>query len=93
MKTETLKEKIISKMKSLLFTLVQPLYLKSVGAKTLDDYIGEIMMIEIIYSDGTFLKDVLTEYVKQSSWYFDKNKEQKLKIEKFIKDFEDFKAV
>lgn len=92
MKENTTIENIIELLKNLVYKLAKPIYLKSIGCKDLDEYISELMMVEIVYSDGRFLKDVLKNYYQRSDWYFKENPSEKEKFDKFLLAFEEFKS-
>jgi len=91
MKEETTKEKIAGYITNFIYRIVKPIYLKSVGCETLDDYIGELLMVELIYSDGSFVKDILNAYKEQSEWYWKENQEGKKKLENLILAIDELK--
>ena len=62
----TNKEKVISWIKDKIYEMILPLYLWSIGEKTLEDYTANLLLHELVYSDRRFAADTLEDFIKEN---------------------------
>lgn len=84
MKTPTTWENICEKFRHFVYKCVKSAYLWSIKKESLDDYIEDLLLAELVYSDGSFAVETLEEYLASGDGLWKELPEHKKKLENLI---------